>query len=132
MCRVDGEVWVSPTRLALALSGGPSSEVQQEVAEGYVIVETNYRVRLQPLVQFAYMPVNIRCRYQKQQDPLQQYSPAWIRFFSSGSQQCTCRDACHLAYTCINSPGFGCVLAAADAMYAPVYIKGLLSLSWTV
>jgi len=35
---------VSPTRLALALSGGPSSEVQQEVAEGYVIVETNYRV----------------------------------------------------------------------------------------
>ncbi|KAL0048027.1 hypothetical protein WJX82_006028 [Trebouxia sp. C0006] len=42
--RVDGEVWVSPTRLALALSGGPSSEVQQEVAEGYVIVETNYRV----------------------------------------------------------------------------------------
>ena len=44
MYRVDGEVWVSPTRLALALSGGPSSEVQQEVAEGYVIVETNYRV----------------------------------------------------------------------------------------
>lgn len=42
--RVDGAVWVSPTRLALALSGGPSSEVQQEVAEGYVIVETNYRV----------------------------------------------------------------------------------------
>ena len=38
---------MSPTRLALALSGGPSSEVQQEVAEGYVIVETNYRVRLQ-------------------------------------------------------------------------------------
>lgn len=44
---------MSPTRLALALSGGPSSEVQQEVAEGYIIVETNYRVRLQPLVQFA-------------------------------------------------------------------------------
>ena len=44
MCRVDGAVWVSPTRLALALSGGPSCEVQQEVAEGYVIVETNYRV----------------------------------------------------------------------------------------
>ena len=36
---------MSPTRLALALSGGPSSEVQQEVAEGYVIVETNYRVK---------------------------------------------------------------------------------------
>ncbi len=56
VCRVDGEVWVSPTRLALALSGGPSSEVQQEVAEGYVIVETNYRVRLQPLAQFASIP----------------------------------------------------------------------------
>jgi len=53
VCRVDGEVWVSPTRLALALSGGPSSEVQQEVAEGYVIVETNYRVRLQSPVQFV-------------------------------------------------------------------------------
>ena len=43
-CRVDGEAWVSPTRLALALSGGPSTEAQKEVAEGYVIVETNYRV----------------------------------------------------------------------------------------
>ena len=42
---MDGEAWVSPTRLALALSGGPSGEVQQEVAEGYVIVETNYRVK---------------------------------------------------------------------------------------
>ena len=52
VCRVDGEVWVSPTRLALALSGGPSSEVQQEVAEGYVIVETNYRVGLQSVVLF--------------------------------------------------------------------------------
>ncbi|KAL3151427.1 hypothetical protein ABBQ38_012436 [Trebouxia sp. C0009 RCD-2024] len=42
--RVGGKAWVSPSRLALALSGGPSSEVQQEVSEGYVIVETNYRV----------------------------------------------------------------------------------------
>ena len=41
---MDGEVWVSPTHLALALGGGSSTEVQQEVAEGYVIVETNYRV----------------------------------------------------------------------------------------
>ena len=42
--RVKGKVWVTPTRLALALSGGTSGEVQQGVAEGYVIVETNYRV----------------------------------------------------------------------------------------
>lgn len=42
--RVNGEVWAIPTRLALALSGGSSREVQQGVAEGYVIVETNYRV----------------------------------------------------------------------------------------
>jgi hypothetical protein len=67
--RVDGEVWVSPTQPALALSGGPSSEVQQKVAEGYVIVETNYRVRLQPLVQFTSIPflsctLNCSCRYQ--------------------------------------------------------------------
>ena len=41
---MGGEAWVSPTRLALALSGGSTSEIQQEVSEGYVIVETNYRV----------------------------------------------------------------------------------------
>ena len=68
---------MSPTRLALALSGGPSSEVQQEVAEGYVIVETNYRVRLQRLAlltstSFLSRTLNSSCKFQQQQDPLQQ------------------------------------------------------------
>ena len=42
--RVDGQVWLCPTRLALALSGGQSAEVQREVAAGFVVVETNFRV----------------------------------------------------------------------------------------
>ncbi len=43
-CRVDNQVWLCPTRLALALSGGQSAEVQREVAAGFVVVETNFRV----------------------------------------------------------------------------------------
>ena len=40
----QGDVWVSPTRLALALGGTGSVEAQQEVSHGYIIVETNHRV----------------------------------------------------------------------------------------
>lgn len=56
---------MSPTRLALALSGGPPSEVQQEVAEGYVIVETNYRVQLCFILYcwFAFPLPEAVCRY---------------------------------------------------------------------
>lgn len=39
-----GVVWLSPTRLSLALSGGNSSEAQKEVTDGFILVETNYKV----------------------------------------------------------------------------------------
>ena len=50
--RVDSQVWLCPTRLALALSGGQSAEVQREVAAGFVVVETNFRVGAQAATQF--------------------------------------------------------------------------------
>ena len=44
-CRVKGKVWLSPTRLCMALSGGQSTKAQQEVVDGFIVVESNYRVR---------------------------------------------------------------------------------------
>ena len=43
--RAGDEVWLSPTRLALALASGGASETGS-VLEGFVVVETNYRVRV--------------------------------------------------------------------------------------
>ena len=47
-CRVKGKVWLSPTRLCMALSGGQSTKAQQEVVDGFIVVESNYRVRPLP------------------------------------------------------------------------------------
>ncbi len=41
----DGSVWLAPTRLALALAGGSPGQMQHEVTDGFIVVETNYRVR---------------------------------------------------------------------------------------
>ena len=41
--RAEGQVWISPTRLAAALAG---SGATPEATHGCVIVETNYRVCL--------------------------------------------------------------------------------------
>ena len=45
-CRISSQVWLSPTRLSLALSGGQSAEAQKEVTDGFILVETNYKVIL--------------------------------------------------------------------------------------
>lgn len=41
----DKSLWLAPTRLALALAGGSSGQLQHEVTDGFIVVETNYRVR---------------------------------------------------------------------------------------
>ncbi len=62
VCRAkDGSVWLAPTRLALALAGGSSGQVQHDVTDGFVVVETNYRVRfnttpLKPLLETSSFP----------------------------------------------------------------------------
>ncbi|KAK9917411.1 hypothetical protein WJX75_004051 [Coccomyxa subellipsoidea] len=40
----DGSVWLAPTRLALALAGSSSGQTQHDVTDGFIVVETNYRV----------------------------------------------------------------------------------------
>lgn len=46
LARAGGQVWLCPTRLSMALTGGSSAKSQQDVTEGFCIVETNYRVSL--------------------------------------------------------------------------------------
>ncbi|KAK9806388.1 hypothetical protein WJX72_012519 [[Myrmecia] bisecta] len=61
--KVDDEVWYCATPLALALSGGTSPDAHQQVGEGFVIVETNYRVYAytnSPL-QYAILRSFVRC-----------------------------------------------------------------------
>jgi hypothetical protein len=41
--RAEGEIWIASTSLAAALGGAAASDVQQ-VTEGFIVVETNYRV----------------------------------------------------------------------------------------
>jgi hypothetical protein len=41
-------VWLAPTRLALALAGSSSGQTQHDVTDGFIVVETNYRVRFMP------------------------------------------------------------------------------------
>jgi hypothetical protein len=38
-------VWLAPTRLAQALASGGAGEAAGEVSDGFIVVETNYRVR---------------------------------------------------------------------------------------
>lgn len=42
----DKKILISPTRLCLALTGAQSTQAHKEVTEGFIIVESNYRVRL--------------------------------------------------------------------------------------
>ena len=42
-------MWAAPTRLALALAGGGAGHAQQDAGEGFIVVETNYRVSPWPL-----------------------------------------------------------------------------------
>jgi hypothetical protein len=46
--RADGEVWLAPTRLAQALGAGGSGAAKGDVMDGFIVVETNYRVRPGP------------------------------------------------------------------------------------
>lgn len=41
--RAEGQVWIASTSLAAALGGASGSDIQ-EVTEGFIVVETNYRV----------------------------------------------------------------------------------------
>ena len=41
-------MWVASTRLALALAGGGIGQAKQGVSEGFIVVETNYRVCVLP------------------------------------------------------------------------------------
>jgi len=43
--RAAGGVWLAPTRLAQALASGGAGEAAGEVSDGFIVVETNYRVR---------------------------------------------------------------------------------------
>ena len=42
--RSGGDVWVATTRLALALAAGGGSQAKRDGNEGFIVVETNYRV----------------------------------------------------------------------------------------
>jgi transcription initiation factor TFIIH subunit 4 len=42
--RAGGEAWLSPTRLAVATAGGAGAAAAAAAADGFVIVETNFRV----------------------------------------------------------------------------------------
>ena len=44
--RSGGNVWVATTRLALALAAGGAGQAKRDGNEGFIVVETNYRVRL--------------------------------------------------------------------------------------
>ena len=44
MTRTEGSVWLAPTRLALALAGGVVRPSQGDLSQGFIVVETNYRV----------------------------------------------------------------------------------------
>ena len=47
MCRnTSKEVYISPTRLCLALTGAQSAQAHKDISDGFIIVESNYRVRL--------------------------------------------------------------------------------------
>lgn len=48
-------MWLCPTRLSMALTGGSSAKSQQDVTEGFCIVETNYRVSLHGLFAPVFM-----------------------------------------------------------------------------
>ena len=37
-------MWLAPTRLALALAGGVARPSQGDLSQGFIVVETNYRV----------------------------------------------------------------------------------------
>ena len=39
-------MWLAPTRLAQALASGGAGDASGEVSQGFIVVETNYRVRL--------------------------------------------------------------------------------------
>ena len=41
-------MWVATTRLALALAGGGIGQVKRGISEGFIVVETNYRVCIFP------------------------------------------------------------------------------------
>ena len=41
-------MWVATTRLALALAGGGIGQAKRGISEGFIVVETNYRVRVLP------------------------------------------------------------------------------------
>jgi hypothetical protein len=70
--RSGGVVWLSPTRLSLALSGGNSSEAQKEVTDGFILVETNYKVASVSIT--LPNPINIATRLLKTTyDPETQY-----------------------------------------------------------
>ncbi|CAL8465169.1 g4704 [Coccomyxa elongata] len=59
----DGSLWLAPTRLALALAGGNSGQLQHEVTDGFIVVETNYRVYAytSSLLQTAILRLFTRC-----------------------------------------------------------------------
>eukprot|EP00884_Botryococcus_braunii_P023136 jgi/Botrbrau1/9506/Bobra.0252s0121.1 len=60
--RAEGEIWIASTSLAAALGGAAASDVQQ-VTEGFIVVETNYRVYAytsSPL-QYAILRLFVRC-----------------------------------------------------------------------
>lgn len=40
-------MWLAPTRLAQALASGGAGDATGEVSQGFIVVETNYRVRLE-------------------------------------------------------------------------------------
>ena len=48
-------MWLAPTRLALALAGGVAHKAQRDLSEGFIVVETNYRVA-------CHLPVVWTCR----------------------------------------------------------------------
>ncbi|KAK9793768.1 hypothetical protein WJX73_008837 [Symbiochloris irregularis] len=59
----EGGSWACPTRLAMALGGSGSAEAQQEVSQGYIIVETNYRMYAytSSTLQRAVLDLFVRC-----------------------------------------------------------------------
>ena len=76
--RAAGQVWLCPTRLSMALTGGSSAKSQQDVTEGFCIVETNYRVSPRSS---CFWPVK-QLQHEHGQLCLASHTTCWSKLFS--------------------------------------------------